>query len=445
MADTNSEITTADIESPAIPRGKRRIITLGADFDEEMMVDSRNAVQILILLAVSLVVSTLSGVFMLLIPAGDYLRDIKVFVVVVLFQACLEILAYHLMSDKGVWRIFCSIAASVLSVCVGTGGNYHPVVVAMVRGAEVTIYGSLFIGFSVQVFMTIPFTEANPCHLFKYKLAATLSLLIPPLQYLTSNLFGDFLASLDIEVHLKLLICLSYPLLIGLFKTGEARLMVKNEDLAQLFEFYSFLLAALPFRFLYFQLTSWLEYLQLLVIKFLYKTLVHFMVPKWSKSINKLKCKCKKSEVDPDRPYFAIGEKEPLVFSRFMTNIASKLAFHQFNDTFDIVMVLILMSISYGVSAIQAATGVAKDLDAESFLRLFVQFIVELFIEITFTICAIAYVSKLYPDSYHPLKASPRQVWSRIVGLFSIPITLMLTLVFAETFLIISDFDPIQF
>mmetsp|Transcript_20084 Transcript_20084/g.37304 ORF Transcript_20084/g.37304 Transcript_20084/m.37304 type:complete len:212 (-) Transcript_20084:188-823(-) len=211
--------------------------------------------------------------------------------------------------------------------------------------------------------------------------------------------------------------------------------MVKNEDLAQLFEFYSFLLAALPFRIIYFQLKSWLEFLQLLGIKFLYKTLVHFMVPKWSQSINKLKCKCKKIEVDPDRPYFAIGEKEPLVFSRFMTNIASKLAFHQFNDTFDTVLILILMSISYG-----AATGVAKDLDAESFLRLFVQFIVELFIEITFTICAIAYISKLYPGSYHPLK-----VWSRIVGLFSIPITLMLTLVFAETFLIISDFDPIQF
>mmetsp|Transcript_20069 Transcript_20069/g.37280 ORF Transcript_20069/g.37280 Transcript_20069/m.37280 type:complete len:436 (-) Transcript_20069:188-1495(-) len=435
MADTTSDLVTMEIETPPMSRRKRRRLTVSVDFNEEMIVDSRNVVQVSFLLGVSLLVSTLSGVSMLLIPAKDYLRDIKVFAVVVVFQACLESLAYHLMNDKGVWKIQWSIAASVVSASAGTG-----VVVGLVRGAELTTYGSLFIGFGVQVFITMLFTEANPCHLFKYKLASTLSLLMPPLQLLASNLFGDFLASLDIEVHLKLLICLSYPLLIGLFKTGEARLMVKNEDLAQLFEFYSFLLAALPFRFLYFQLTSWLEYLQLLVIKFLYKTLVHFMVPKWSKSINKLKCKCKKSEVDPDRPYFAIGEKEPLVFSRFMSNIASKLAFHQFNDTFDIVMVLILMSISYG-----AATGVAKDLDAESFLRLFVQFIVELFIEITFTICAIAYVSKLYPDSYHPLKASPRQVWSRIVGLFSIPITLMLTLVFAETFLIISDFDPIQF
>mmetsp|Transcript_20080 Transcript_20080/g.37298 ORF Transcript_20080/g.37298 Transcript_20080/m.37298 type:complete len:441 (-) Transcript_20080:188-1510(-) len=440
MADTTSDLVTMEIETPPMSRRKRRRLTVSVDFNEEMIVDSRNVVQVSFLLGVSLLVSTLSGVSMLLIPAKDYLRDIKVFAVVVVFQACLESLAYHLMNDKGVWKIQWSIAASVVSASAGTGGNCYPVVVGLVRGAELTTYGSLFIGFGVQVFITMLFTEANPCHLFKYKLASTLSLLMPPLQLLASNLFGDFLASLDIEVHLKLLICLSYPLLIGLFKTGEARLMVKNEDLAQLFEFYSFLLAALPFRILYFKLKSWLAYLQLLGIKFTYKTLVHFMAPKWSQSINKLKCKFKRVEVDPDRPYFAIGVKEPLIFSRFMSKIASKLAFHQFNDTFDIVMILILMSISYGVRATQAATGIAKDLDADNFLRLFVQFIIELLLEIIFTFCAINHVSKLYPDSYHPLK-----VWSRIVGLFSIPITLMLTLVFAETFLIISDFDPIQF
>lgn len=119
-----------------------------------------------------------------------------------------------------------------------------------------------------------------------------------------------------------------------------------------LFEFYSFLLAAVPFRFIYFIANSWLSFLEVISIKFIYKGFMHILAPIWSKPINQIKCKLKKLELNAGKPYFAIGESEPLSYENFMTRIASKFAFQQFNDIFDIVIILVLMSLSYGVSSI---------------------------------------------------------------------------------------------
>lgn len=69
------------------------------------------------------------------------------------------------------------------------------------------------------------------------------------------------------------------------------------------------------------------------------------------------------------------------------------------------------------------------------------QLVIEFWLELTFTIITMTVISKFYLGMFHPMEVRTIQAWNKTVGAFSLPITLMLALVFAETFLIMTDLD----
>lgn len=212
------------IDTGTLPESRRKFrrLSIEVDFDDDKAEEPLDIFKICVILVIGLIVSTLSGVAMIVVPADRHLLEAKIFAVVVLFQANLICLSYHLLNSQNAWSAQSSITSSVISSVFGTGGSLYVVVVALVRTGYTT-YVSLFVGYSIQGIITLLFTQKNPCNKFKAKTSVLVALQIPPLQFLFSMFFGNFLSSLDIEVHLKLLVCFVYPLCIGVFKKTAER------------------------------------------------------------------------------------------------------------------------------------------------------------------------------------------------------------------------------
>jgi hypothetical protein len=272
-------------------------------------------------------------------------------------------------------------------------------------------YSCLFIGYLVQCFVTLLFTEFNPCHQVKVKFVAILGVALPSLQFFCSMLFANLQSTWDISQYLRLLTCFLYPLGIGLFKSlgdsnPKAELVDKNFETSALFELNSFLLAALPFRLLYFTLDSWLAVLEVFTIKFLYKLFTHALVPTWSLSIQQFKCKVTKKPVDPDKSFYVLGKGQPSDFNDFISGISAKFAFQQFNDILDIVSVALLVCLSFVVNIIQTKTGIAADISQDKLGTILLQCVVELWLEFQLTAAVLWLVTRKYLGDYKPMRVA---------------------------------------
>jgi hypothetical protein len=303
-------------------------------------------------LATGLMSSIVSGVAMLLIPAELYLTDFKIVCVVVMFQCNTSSMACFILKPKGLWSSAFAAASAVLSVVVSAVGNSYPVILSLLRAAYITTYISLFIGFALQVILTVLLTEKSLLNSVKIKLRAMVGVLATPLLF--SMVFANIIRAAEFPMHLELLLCFLYPVCIGVFKAvGESEVYTEctqaDRAVKGLFELYSFLLAALPYRFIYFSLSTWLECLQLIATKFTYKVVAHVLVPVWSLQINALKCRLQKKQVQPMQPYFALGKPAGVSYSEFISTVSEKFVYLQFNDAFDIVSIPVLTVVSYSV------------------------------------------------------------------------------------------------
>mmetsp|Transcript_32923 Transcript_32923/g.57677 ORF Transcript_32923/g.57677 Transcript_32923/m.57677 type:complete len:275 (-) Transcript_32923:1193-2017(-) len=261
-----------------------------------------------------------------------------------------------------------------------------------------------------------------------------LVLLIPILQFFFELIFGTFFVVLDISLYLKILICFVYPVFIGFFKSTADKLADGRFETEELFEFYSFLLAALPFRYIYFSFDSWLAYIEHLGVKYIYKIFMHILVPYYSESINLFKAKLKKSkaETGPDCIYYIPGQKEPGTYPEFIEKIQKNLSFHQFNDIFDTALLIFVMSVSYLLDQ-----GFAAMLSEDFYLTLLYQFSTDLVMELAFCVLAYSIIKRKYKIHY-----SPFNNFIGILRKYNVVLLSMLGLVFAETFFIIHDFMP---
>jgi hypothetical protein len=85
----------------------------------------------------------------------------------------------------------------------------------------------------------------------------------------------------------------------------------------------------------------------------------------------------------------------------------------------------------------------AKDLTEDTFVMLMSQLLIEFWVEISFTLSVVCLISRLYPAEYAPLIVRQRQVWLETLDRLKWSLILMLSLVFAEVFLMTTDFEVV--
>ena len=106
---------------------------------------------------------------------------------------------------------------------------------------------------------------------FKRKIKSAIILVIPALQLYFSAIFAEGFFEMDVEETAKTLICVVYPIGVVIFKSTMERLDEDVFDVGDLLECYSLVLADLPYRTLYFDITTWSAAIILFTIKFIYK------------------------------------------------------------------------------------------------------------------------------------------------------------------------------
>lgn len=307
---------------------------------------------------------------------------------------------------------------SVISVLISTSSKISSVIVAFFH-FNIKLDQILLLSFASQIVIsTLPYSSQNisKSFNFKLKLSAMALVLIPVAQFFFELVFGTFFVMLEINLYWKLLICYLYPFFIGLFKaSADSNFHIEIADsrfeTEELFEFYSFLTAALPFRYIYFSFSDWLAFMQSSAVKFSYKLVMHILMPLYSVNINSFKQKlpkCKKNETSQEHIYFIPGQNLPGKYSEFIEQIQLNFTFHQFNDIFDTAALIVLMTTSYFVRAIQLGQGFASEMEESFYFTLLFQFSLDLVLEIIFCVVAYQIVKRRYTQNYSPISVSDK-------------------------------------
>jgi hypothetical protein len=374
----------------------------------------------LVILLIS--VSLASGVSMILIP-GESLIAIKVLttqalIVALAYQLTLISLLHNMFKEKlHPVSLALLILTAVLSIIGAVGSKTYLVVVGFYEGLDIQLDQSLLLAFAFQAIVSVlPYSAVPGAEgqrsIWGMKLAAFAVVLLPMLQFFFELVFGSFFMSLDILLYLKLLICFAYPIGVGLFKSsvdskdysGISQDRFETEDL---FEFYSFMTASLPFRYISFSYSNWFGYLQHLGIKFVYKGFMHVLLPIFSIQIFAFKNRCRKQpQPSLDATYYIPGQKLPGTYADFIAQIQRNLCFHQFSDILDIGLLIVITSVSYVVTPIQMQKGYATVLTQEFFLALTYQLLGDVALEVVFTLFAYAMIKTKYPFLYTPFSVT---------------------------------------
>lgn len=130
---------------------------------------------------------------------------------------------------------------------------------------------SLFVALGLEVVIALASVRPN----VKILVAGCI-FMVPLLQLYFSILYGRVFAGLPWSQNYTIWICYSYPVFIGLIKSGmqsKGHLVLDERFFGaeDLLEIISFGLADLPYRFIYYNLNAWRSALTLFAIKFSYK------------------------------------------------------------------------------------------------------------------------------------------------------------------------------
>jgi hypothetical protein len=309
------------------------------------------------------------------------------------------------------------IITAVISVLGAVGSKAYLVVLGFFEALDIKLDQTLIVAFAFQVLVSVlPYSaisgDEEQRSTWKMKLAAFAVLLLPMLQFFFELIFGNFIVLLDIKIYFRLLICFFYPVGVGLFKSSVdckdySGISKDRFETEELFEFYSFLTAALPFRYIYFSFNNWLAYSEHLAIKFVYKVSMHILVPYFSTQIFAFKNRYRgQPQSSPDAIYYVPGQKLPGKYADFIEQIQRNLCFHQFNDILDTGLLIVIMSVSYFVTSIQLQKGFAALLDEGFYLLLLYQFVGDLALEVAFTLIVYALIKTRYPFMYAPFSVT---------------------------------------
>ena len=105
----------------------------------------------------------------------------------------------------------------------------------------------------------------------RMKVRALGIVLMPPIQLYFSVWFATGYAVYEMDHRVLGVICFAYPIVVGLLKTVMLKFDYKVFDQSKMIEFFSLILADLPYRFMYIATADWISGIVLILVKQLYK------------------------------------------------------------------------------------------------------------------------------------------------------------------------------
>lgn len=228
--------------------------------------------------------------------------------------------------------------------------------------------------------------------------------LLPLLQLYYSLLYSVVFEGLPWSQNYTIWLCYSYPVIIGLIKmamqsTPHSALDERYFGAEDLLEVISFGLADLPYRFLYYKLSTWRSAVTLFAIKFSYKvrhsqTYGYWITIHFRKLLSRFSLKARKMrKLHPNKVFFAVpGAAKVYEEAEFLQRMAMKFFLHELMDCFDILSMLVILVVTKG-----ADSGIGAEIPVTAFWRYVEQIVIELALEIVFISLTRLLIQRKFP------------------------------------------------